>query len=330
VRARCGLSLTCCMAAVALARCSAAAPSFDPRTMPAFGPTMAMKGTALLYVATDAGENTVVSIFTYPKVKFVGSVTSDMAFARVCSDPKTGHVFVSQSAGLDEYQRGGTTKIATLAAPEGYTQLLGCSIDPLSGDVAAVAYESKGGLLIYPHGTGTPLIYSDPTIHAYYYCSYDDSGNLFALGYGLGSTSVTSVFTELHKGGKVLRDIALSAFIGYPQKLQWDGKYMALNEGGTIYQVQVSGSNGKIVGTTRLLGDTEPAGGTVWIAGDTVLGPHGGEGARRVGTWNYPAGGNPLRVTPHVGGKHTIISDINLSVTTPEQLPLRAEIPVAH
>lgn len=246
--------------------------------MPVSGLATATKNEALLYVATDFGENTIVNIFTYPKVKFVGSVTSDMAFARVCSDPKTGHVFVSQNAGLDEYQRGSTTKIATLEAPEGYTQLSGCSIDPLSGDVAAVAYESKGGLLIYPHGTGAPLVYSDPTIHAYYYCSYDASGNLFVLGYGVGNTYITSVFTELPKGGKALRDITLSAFIGYPQKLQCDGKYMALNEGGTIYQVQVSGSNGTIVGSTRLLGDTEGAGGTVWIAGNTVLGPHGGGG----------------------------------------------------
>jgi hypothetical protein len=39
---------------------------------------------------------------------------------------------------------------------------------------------------------------------------------------------------------------------GYPQKLQWDGKHMSLNAGGTIYQMQVSGSRGKIVGTTGL------------------------------------------------------------------------------
>ncbi len=73
---------------------------------------------------------------------------------------------------------------------------------------------------------------------------------------------------------------------------------------------------GTIVGTTRLLGDTEPAGGTVWIAGDKVLGPHGGANARRVGTWNYPAGGDPIKVTRRVGGKNTIISDINLSEPT--------------
>lgn len=196
--------------------------------------------------------------------------------------------------------------------PEGYTQLLGCSIDPLSGDAAAVAYESKGGLLIYPHGTGTPRVYSDPSVHAYYYCSYDDSGNIFILGYGVGTEYITSVFSELRKGSKVFRDITMP-FVGYPQKLQWDGKHMALNEGGTIYQMQVSGPIGKIVGTTGLRGDTEPAGGTVWIAGDTVLGPYGGESARRVGTWNYPAGGDPIKVTRRVGGKNTIISDINLS-----------------
>ena len=117
------------------------------------------------------------------------------------------------------------------------------------------------------------------------------------------------------KGGKAFRDITMP-FVGYPQKLQWDGKHMALNAGGTIYQMQVSGSRGKIVGTTGLRGDTEGAGGTVWISGDTVLGPYGGESARRVGTWNYPAGGDPIKITRRVGGKNTIISDINLSEPT--------------
>jgi hypothetical protein len=54
----------------------------------------------------------------------------------------------------------------------------------------------------------------------------------------------------------------------------------------------------------------------VWISGDTVLGPYGGESAQRVGTWNYPAGGDPIKITRRVGGKNTIISDINLSEPT--------------
>lgn len=306
----------CWIAAVALTGCVASEPSFGLNVVPASRSAAGIRNKALLYVATDYGTTT-VNIFTYPEGRLVGSLTSDMSFARVCSDPKTGHVFVSQNYGLDEYQRGETTKITTLAAPPGYTQLLGCSIDPLSGDVAAVTYESKGGLLIYPHGTGTPRVYSDPSVHAYYYCSYDDSGDIFILGYGVGTEYITSVFSELPKGGKSFRDISMP-FVGYPQKLQWDGKDMALNEGGTIYQMQVSGSIGTIVGTTRLLGDTEPAGGTVWIAGDTVLGPYGGANARRVGTWNYPAGGDSIEVTRNVGRRNSVISDINLSEPTQE------------
>jgi hypothetical protein len=232
----------CWIATVALAGCGASGASLAPNTTPAARPAAGIKNKALLYVATDYGTTT-VNIFTYPEGEFVGSLTSDMSFARVCSDPKTGHVFVSQNNGLDEYQRGETTKITTLAAPEGYTQLLGCSIDPLSGDVAAVAYESLGGLLVYPHGTGTPLVYSDPSVHAYYYCSYDDKGNIFILGYGVGTEYITSVFSELPKGGKAFRDITMPS-VGYPQKLQWDGKHMALNEGATIYQMRVSGSTG--------------------------------------------------------------------------------------
>jgi hypothetical protein len=300
------------VALIALVGCDASAPSFGPSTAPASRPAAGTKNKTLLYVAVNSDPGTIVKIFTYPKLKFVGSVTSDIAFGRVCSDPKTGHVFVSRNDGLDEYERGETTKITTLLAPEGYTQVQGCSIDPLSGDVAAVTYESKGGLLIYPHGTGRPQVYSDSSILAYYYCSYDDSGNIFVLGYGIGPTYITSVFTELPKGSEAFRDIAMP-FIGYPEKLQWDGKYIALNLGPTIYRMQVAGSIGRIIGTTTLLGDTEGSGGTAWISGDTVLGQHGGYGARRIGIWSYPAGGNPTNVTHRVDGKHTIISDINLS-----------------
>ena len=112
------------IAAVALAGCAVSAPSFAPRTTPASRPAVETKNRALLYVATDYG-TTIVNIFTYPEGKFVGSLTSNMAFARVCSDPKTGHVFVSQNNGLDEYQRGETTKITTLEAPEGVHPVAG-------------------------------------------------------------------------------------------------------------------------------------------------------------------------------------------------------------
>ena len=308
-------TFACWLAAVALAGCGASGPSFGPSTTPASRPAVGIKNKALLYVATDYA-TTIVNIFTYPEGKFVGSLTSDLSFARVCSDPKTGHVFVSQTYGLDEYQRGETTKITTLAAPEGYTQLLGCSIDPLSGDVAAVAYESLGGLLIYPHGTGTPLVNSDPSVHAYYYCSYDDRGNIFILGYGVGTQYITSVFSELPKGRKAFRDITMP-FVGYPQKLQWDGKHMALNEGGddlSNARIRFDRNDCRHDGFARRYGACrwDPCGlpaTPYW--GRTVV-----KARAALGPGTTPPAAIPIKITRRVGARNTIISDINLSEPT--------------
>jgi hypothetical protein len=275
----------------------------------------AVKGSAFLYVAA-AHPQTTVKIFTYPKIRLVGQVPSDESFASVCSDPKTGHVFVSQTHGLDEYMRGQTKKIATLPAPSGYNELEGCSVDPISGDVAVVTEGAPTAVMVYPHGNGTPLIYTDPSIISYYYSSYDASGNLFVLGYGLHNKSITTGFAELATGSNMLTDITLDESVGTPQKLQWDGQYMALDKGGTIYRVRVVGTEGKIVSTT-LLGSGNPlAGGDLWIDRNKVLGPYGkppGEGVG-VGLYNYPAGGDPISVTHGVVYKGTIVSDLNLSV----------------
>jgi hypothetical protein len=308
-------TLAFCTAAVAVAGCGAPIMPVASSAAPAFSSLTASKSTAFLYVAGARGR-TFVKIFTYPKIKLVGQVISDENYAKVCSDPKTGHVFVSQTNGLDEYQRGTTKKIATLAAPDGYTELAGCSIDPLSGNVAVVTEGGPAVVLVFSHGTGTPTVYTDPTIASYYYCAYDDSGNLFVLGYGVGKTHVRAGFAELLKGGNVLFDIRLNQSISEPQKLQWDGKFMALELGGTIHRVQVFGTEGKIVSTTILQSGNPAAGGDLWINGNTILGPHGGLTGKgsSVGVWKYPAGGDPIRVTRDVTYKRTDIGDLNLSV----------------
>jgi hypothetical protein len=219
------LSVACFVAAFGLIQCSGPLPSVPSSVTPALRAATGTKDTPLLYVAGGAnGGVTLVVMYTYPKLQFVGQLKANESFARVCSDPKTGHV--------GEY--------------------------------------------------------------------------------------ITSVFAELRKGSKTLKDIALNQFLGYPQKLEWDGKYMALNEGGTISRVQVSGTKGTIVGTTTLQGDTEGAGGTVWIDGHTVFGPYGGSSSRRVGIRKYPAGGEPVSVTESIA-KSVPISDINLSVMTPKR-----------
>jgi hypothetical protein len=62
------------------------------------------------------------------------------------------------------------------------------------------------------------------------------------LGYGVGYRSVFPVFTELRKGTTKFRDLQVDQYIEYAQKLQWDGKYITLNLGNTLYRVTVSGT----------------------------------------------------------------------------------------
>lgn len=284
------------------------------------------KGTttqAYLYLGITQG----LRVYTYPDLVRVRVLTDDESYPRVCSDPKTGHMFLSQTHELDEYDAGASTLIQTLAAPSGYGALTGCSIDPISGNVAVVAGQTKGGLLIYEKGTTEPNIYSDPTIAVYFYCSYDDRGDVFVIGYGIGSRSTFPVFAELRKGATKFRDLHLDQNIRYAQKLQWDGTYMTLNEGNLLYRVAVKGTNATVVGTTVLQGDDVGQGGIAWILGDSVIDGHGSLYARHIGVWPYPAGGEPLHRTRQLEKRRIPVSDINVSEAPTERLQGTIEAP---
>lgn len=266
----------------------------------------------LLY---EADENAVF-IVSYPGGKKVATLTSDANWPRVCSDPNNGDVFVDGTDKMYEYTHGGTTPIATLSAPSRYDVLSGCSVDPKSGDLAVVNYGPPAALLVYHHHRGKPRIYVGK-VTAFYYPGYDDRGNIFVLGYGDNSKSVYPVFTELPAGGSGFVNITLSGYIQYAGKVQWDGTYLALTLGGTIYRVSVSGSSGTIVSVLRLIGDNEFGGGISWIRGGAVVAPYGDDFTRRPGIWPYPAGGNVDKVLPQFSkDRHDSFGDMTISLAT--------------
>ncbi|HEX3368720.1 MAG TPA: hypothetical protein VHS56_04015, partial [Candidatus Cybelea sp.] len=89
--------------------------------------------------------------------------------------------------------------------------------------------------------------------------------------------------------------------------LQWDGTYLAFaklhggakkDEPATIYQLQISGQTARVANTITLNGSEVSdrrgwATQQFWLHNHTIISPKTTDD--RVGLWEYPAGGNPIR-----------------------------------
>ncbi|HEY2554517.1 MAG TPA: hypothetical protein VGI15_04630, partial [Candidatus Cybelea sp.] len=185
----------------------------------------------LLYVSDLEAQE--VFIYAYRGKKLVGTLGGFFNPEGLCVDKK-GNVWVTNDTSdgnhqVIEYAHGGTTPLQTLTDPDG--RVNGCAVNPVTGDLAVTNFwgptERAGGVSIYPHGGGSPAAYSDPNIYYYYYCGYDDKGDLFVDGLGYGSETG---FAELPAGGSAFVDIALPETIYLPGGVQWDGQYMAVGD----------------------------------------------------------------------------------------------------
>jgi hypothetical protein len=129
---------------------------------------------------------------------------------------------------------------------------------------------------------------------------YDNKGNLFVDGLtGPGYFQLA----ELPKGSASFTNLALST-IGAPGYVAWDGKYVAVGDSisNKIYQVQVTGSDASIVGSSVLSDAHAPwyvfgfpsVNKGEWDKQDkSIIAMDDGTG---VGVWTYPAGGDPLKI----------------------------------
>lgn len=244
--------------------------------------------------------------------KLVGTITGFFNPEGLCVDT-TGDVWVTNDTSegehqILEYAHGSTTPTQTLDDPDG--RVNGCSVDPITGNLAVTnfwgPYEGAGGVSIYPHGSGSPVSYTDSNIYYYYYCGYDNKGDLFVDGLGYGSTFG---FAELPSGSSSLVDIGLDQTIYLPGGVQWDGEYLAVGDQvavkhsftSTIYQFSISGSTGTEVGTTILTGSNQVA--QFWLP-KVDAGKKTGQATRVIGPngdgkdtlfWTYPAAGSPTK-----------------------------------
>ncbi|MBV9718902.1 MAG: hypothetical protein JOZ77_06260 [Candidatus Eremiobacteraeota bacterium] len=148
-------------------------------------------------------------------------------------------------------------------------------------------------MAIFKKARGKPTYFEDPSFYEYYFCGYDDKGNLFIDGQSSpGSGHV--VLAELPKGGSQLKTIALDQVIQWPGEVQWDGKHVTVQDQGApfIYQFAVKGSQAAEVGSTELDGAGELH--QTWIQGRTVILPNiCGDSCdySDVLFYDYPAGG---------------------------------------
>ena len=264
----------------------------------------------LLYVSNRG----YVSVYTYPGGKLVGALTGFNAVYGLCAD-KAGNVFVTDAPGrifgqdgaeIVEYAHGGTGAINVL--DDTGNRPFGCAVDPKTGNLAVTNFcASQGGgcsgggnVAIFRKAKGAPTRYTDGSILQMWFCGYDPQGNLFVDGLIGYQYSEGVEVAELKNGSSTFTNILLDRVIYVPGGVQWDGKYLAIGDAGaggkfaaSIHQVQVTGSTGTVVGTTRLKG----AGSVYqfWIQGSNVIAPSP-QWANDVRFYPYPVGGSPTKI----------------------------------
>lgn len=232
-----------------------------------------------------------VCIVSYSKGKLVGTIAISGLIGGDCSDAK-GDVFVANDSQVLEFTHGGTTPIATLPLPG--TWASGCSVDPITGNLAVTFIGSGVNVAIFPVASGTPALYN--TLVGEYYCGYDNAGNLFASGHN-GSPSALS---ELPSGGSAFTILSVNGKLGQPGQVQWDGNhitYETLNgRAVNISRLSISGSSAKVMGVTQIRNPANA--GQSWITGNRVIVPYSTKGqlTNRLGLWAYPKGGKVVVV----------------------------------
>jgi hypothetical protein len=268
----------------------------------------------LVYVSDQNGN---VDVYSYPGGQRVGALTGFYSPAGLCSD-SAGHVFVANTIGEDviEFAHGKKKELAKLSDFAYYPE--SCAVDATTGNLAVTNYttasQAPGGVAIYAGAKGYATSYSDPNIAIYYFCGYDDKGNLFVDGEAAGTSGTE--FAVLPKGSSTFTDITLDRTIGFPGAVQWDGKYVAIEDTSkdVIYRLKISGSKATTVQTIHFQSQHADLVVQFWIAGSSIIMPYGSVYRKQhnVGFWPYPAGGKPTKIV-HVPGS-TELYGVTLSV----------------
>jgi hypothetical protein len=244
----------------------------------------------LLYVS----DNQIVTAYSYPEGKLEGTLKGFYLATGACVDV-AGNVFIinSGTGKIFEYAHGGTKRIATLDSPT--RDPVGCAVDLTTGNLAVGSQGSgsSGTVSIFKKARGKPVIYQDSGFYEFFFCGYDDQGNLFADGL-IAPGSGHFALAELPRGKSIFTNITVDQYVRFPGGVQWDGKHLAVGDQVTdIYRLSISGSQGTIVGTTTLASGARYVK-QFWIQGQTVIAPNvyiKKQLRSNVLFYSYPAGG---------------------------------------
>jgi hypothetical protein len=269
------------------------------------------KSEDLIYAPGGCGGTCVLS---YPDGKQVG--TLDQRYGFPCSDGE-GNVFLPLGSQVFEFPHGGSSPIATFDVPQSGGSADGCAVDPMSGNLAVV-FGNDGyanSVAVFSKSSETPLVYSVGGDGRH--CGYDNAGNLFVSGYYDGGPAIS----ELPYGAAQMSVLPIQGKIsGAPGQIQWDGRYMAYQNGANrnnhIARLRISGSVAQIVGRTTIKGARNMA--QSWIVGKRVIIPYQTQRTTfsRIALWAYPKSGKPVTKFGDFG-PGTYFAGATLSVVPP-------------
>jgi hypothetical protein len=207
----------------------------------------------LLYVA----DGQTVNVYSYPGGKLEGTLKRFDRAVGTCVG-KVGNVFIvnAYEGEILEYAHGGTKPMATLHTPT--KDPVGCAIDLTTGDraVGSQGVGSAGTISIFKKARGKPTVYQSSQFYEFFFCGYDNKGNLFADGISAPGSGHFAL-AELLRGAATFTNIAVDQYVTFPGEVQWDGKHLAVgNQFTDIYEFAIKGHRAISVGTTRLGSNT--------------------------------------------------------------------------
>jgi hypothetical protein len=256
----------------------------------------AAKSNTLLYVS-DVGTST-VQIFDYPKSTNVGSITGFGYPEGLCSD-SSGNVYVADggSQQVFKYAHGGTAPVAILS--DSGEVPASCAVDPSTGNLAVANLLSStqfeiGSISVYPSGSTTPTIYTDPDYVREYFLAYDNASNLYVDG--VDSRANTFRYAKMTPDGTFTEIKIKGANITFPGGVQVVGNNVAVGDQDgaafgrpDVYQVT---SSGKVAGKSTLttsnggrIGDLLEFTLTPANSPKQIIAPDGIGGAAYVNAW---------------------------------------------
>jgi hypothetical protein len=258
----------------------------------------------LLYVASNGR----VDVYRYWQRKHVGVLMDFSAPGGECAD-SAGNVYIVdlQLQKIYEYAHGGKTPINVIDDSP-YTPYA-CSVARSSGNLAVAnsgyPYYNSGNIVIYPHGSGMPIVLHGSGLHGdeFFGCAYDDRGNLLAMTQYNVSSLPHREFYYLPSHGTKLARVSLPRIrniLERAQGLAWDGKYWIVGPiGDSLYLYTIDRKahyvgviylpTGHLQGPVAIYRKSFASRGTQMVGGTVDY-----NSQSSVEYWKYSTGGAPI------------------------------------